>query len=157
MDAVLRGITDLPGKTLKVVGDGTVAVVQGVTDAFTSTLRVIGLAEDSVTEQDTSAQKAAPVPSIDEEFKASDARFDAQTFAKPLSRKEELFQYALRQQALRGDVRGKRPPRYQPQARARWDAWAQLEGDYSQERAKQRYVVEVDRLIQSHGTRSARK
>lgn len=156
---LIRGITELPGKTLKVVGDGTLAVLQGFTEALYSTLRVVGidLADESTSVPDTPAKKSVRVPSVDEEFEAADAKFDQHRFAKPLSRKEQLFQHALRKQALRGDVQGKRPPRYQPEARAKWDAWAQLEGDYSQQRAKQRYVVEVDRLVKSHGSRTAKR
>ena len=154
---LLRGITEFPGKTLKVMGDGTLALVQGLTEVFNSSLRVVGLADESTSEPDTPAKKAARVPSVDEEFEAADAKFVKHRFSKPLSKQESLFQHALRQQARRGDVQGKRPPRYQPEARAKWDAWAQVEGDYSQQRAKQRYVMEVDRLVKSHGSQKAKK
>ena len=73
--------------------------------------------------------------------------------AKPLTRKETLYEYALCRQAERGDVQGKRPPSYQIEARARWDAWAQLEGDMSRDFAKRKYVVETQRMMKAHGTR----
>ena len=55
-------------------------------------------------------------------------------------------------QATRGDVEGPRPGFHQPMARARWTAWAELEGAWSSARAKTKYVDEVAAMMRRHGT-----
>lgn len=53
--------------------------------------------------------------------------------------------YALYKQGTEGDVQGKRPGMMDFAGRAKYDAWAKLEGT-EQEEAKQRYVDLVDEL-----------
>ena len=59
---------------------------------------------------------------------------------------EDLLKlYALYKQATVGDVQGKRPGMMDFVARAKYDAWAGLEGTSSEE-AMQAYVDAVERL-----------
>lgn len=57
----------------------------------------------------------------------------------------KLRLYALYKQATEGDVSGKRPGFTNMVGRAKYDAWAKLEGT-SSEQAEADYVAEVARL-----------
>ncbi len=62
---------------------------------------------------------------------------------------EDLLKlYALYKQSTVGDVDGKRPGMMDFVKRAKYDAWAELEGT-SQDEAKQAYVDKVEALKQS--------
>ena len=63
---------------------------------------------------------------------------------------ELLRLYALYKQATAGDVSGKRPGMMDFVKRAKYDAWAELEGT-SQEAAMQSYVDVVDELKKAQG------
>mmetsp|Transcript_4587 Transcript_4587/g.12189 ORF Transcript_4587/g.12189 Transcript_4587/m.12189 type:complete len:126 (+) Transcript_4587:39-416(+) len=98
--------------------------------------------------------KPAPAESIDDAFDKAVAECRRWRPVKPLSNDERSMLYALEMQATVGDVHGKRPPMYRPDERARWYAWAQLEGDLTQEQAKRAYIEEVRRLLRLHGTKA---
>ena len=53
--------------------------------------------------------------------------------------------YALYKQATEGDNEGKKPSFTDMVARAKWDAWAKLEGTTSDE-AKQQYIDLIESL-----------
>jgi len=97
--------------------------------------------------------KPTPVESVDDVFQKAIDQYDNWKPAVPLSRNEKHMIYALMMQATHGDVCFKKPPAYQPEARAKWFAWAQLEGDMSIDRAKTGYIEEVGRLMRTHGRR----
>jgi acyl-CoA-binding protein len=75
---------------------------------------------------------------------------DAQERVKTLSQRpsnETLLElYALFKQGSIGNVQGKRPGMLDVKGRAKYDAWAKLEG-MTQEDAQQKYVALVDRLV----------
>ncbi|MDO5502922.1 MAG: acyl-CoA-binding protein [Actinomycetia bacterium] len=57
----------------------------------------------------------------------------------------KLKLYALYKQACEGDVTGSRPGFTNPVGRAKYDAWASLEG-YAQEDAEAEYIDQVQQL-----------
>ena len=75
---------------------------------------------------------------------------DAQVAVKKLTSKpsnDDLLRlYSLFKQGSIGDVTGKRPGRLDMVNRAKFDAWAKLEGT-SQDSAKQQYVDLVTKLL----------
>ena len=83
-----------------------------------------------------------------------DAFADAQERVKKLSRRpsnEQLLQlYGLYKQATEGDATGRRPGMLDLVGRAKWDAWAALNGT-SRDDAKRRYVSLVDELARTIG------
>lgn len=79
-----------------------------------------------------------------------DARFErAVSESKSLPERPDnmtlLKLYALYKQASAGDVDGKRPGFTDMVARAKWDAWKQLEGT-GRDEAKQQYIALVEEL-----------
>ncbi|MBN9460485.1 MAG: acyl-CoA-binding protein [Burkholderiales bacterium] len=79
-----------------------------------------------------------------------DARFErAVSESKSLPERPDnmtlLKLYALYKQASTGDVDGKRPGFTDMVARAKWDAWKQLEGT-DRDEAKQQYIDLVEEL-----------
>lgn len=58
----------------------------------------------------------------------------------------KLALYALYKQATEGDVTGKRPGFTNPVGRAKYDAWAALEGTAPAD-AEAQYVAKVDELV----------
>lgn len=150
---LLQAIGDLTGKTFNGIGEGADAFLRTSTAAFSTSMQVVGLMPAPENDGADQQQAGTRTLTIEEEFREAKSRFLAWKPMKPLSRKEQLYEYALGKQAIMGDVTGKRPPPWQREDRARWDAWAQLEGDYSKEQAMRRYLVETDRMVRTHGTR----
>lgn len=79
-----------------------------------------------------------------------DARFErAVSESKSLPERPDnmtlLKLYALYKQASAGDVDGKRPGFTDMVARAKWDAWKQLEGT-DRDEAKRQYIDLVEEL-----------
>lgn len=79
-----------------------------------------------------------------------DARFQtASEEVKSLSERPDnstlLRLYALYKQGTEGDVQGKRPGMMDFAGRAKYDAWAELEGT-DRDEAKRRYVELVEEL-----------
>ncbi len=72
---------------------------------------------------------------------------EAQSLSKKPSNETLLSLYALYKQATSGDAGGKRPGGFDFVGRAKYDAWAELQG-VSQEDAMQRYIDLVQRLQQ---------
>ena len=58
--------------------------------------------------------------------------------------------YGLFKQATEGDVSGKRPGFTNPVGRAKYDAWAALEGS-SPDDARAQYIAMVDELVAAEG------
>ena len=58
----------------------------------------------------------------------------------------KLRMYALYKQATEGDVSGKRPGFTNPVGRAKYDAWAALQGSTSED-ARAQYIALVDELV----------
>lgn len=81
---------------------------------------------------------------LDESFKQ--AQVDVKTLTEKPSNDDLLSLYSLYKQGSQGDVQGKRPGRLDMVNRAKYDAWAKLEGK-SQDSAKQSYIDLVDRLL----------
>ena len=100
------------------------------------------------------ASSATPsLPLTDEEkFEAAVQRYKAWNAAK-LPKDKVLYLYALRKQAVLGDVEGSRPPVYHREERAKWDAWAKLEHDLSMKEAKAKFVRDLGRLMQTYGSK----
>ena len=74
------------------------------------------------------------------------AQVDVKTLTSKPSNEHLLSLYSLYKQGSNGDVTGKRPGRLDMVNRAKYDAWAKLEGT-SQDSAKQSYVDLVARLL----------
>lgn len=158
----LKGITDAGGMTFKVVGDGAGAAGTYVAKPFASgtgwVMRNVGLeslappAENEGTPEQQAARAGRDLTD-DEIFEQADDLYSDWKPAQPLNKAQQLYVYALRRQAIWGDVEGKKPPITKPDARAKWMAWAQLEGDYTKSEAKARFVAETQRLMKSHGSR----
>lgn len=74
------------------------------------------------------------------------AQVDVKTLTSKPSNENLLSLYSLFKQGSNGDVTGKRPGRLDMVNRAKYDAWAKLEGT-SQDSAKQSYVDLVARLL----------
>lgn len=81
---------------------------------------------------------------LDKSF--ADAQVDVKKLASKPSNDELLSLYSLYKQGSTGDVSGKRPGRLDMVNRAKFDAWAKLEGT-SQDSAKQQYVDLVNQLL----------
>ena len=105
--------------------------------------------QSDVQHNSTEAMKKA---SLDELYKLAVERYDQWQPATTLTDAERNKMYALQQQANYGDVTGDRPPFYRRLSRAQWDAWARLEAEMPQDRAKVVFMEEVNRMIQKHGT-----
>lgn len=67
-----------------------------------------------------------------------------------ITNQDKLGLYGLYKQGTAGDAKGERPPFYQVEGRAKWDAWKGREG-MPQEQAKQAYVNETMRLKEAYG------
>jgi diazepam-binding inhibitor (GABA receptor modulating acyl-CoA-binding protein) len=83
------------------------------------------------------------VPHRDTQF--ADAARTATSLTRDPGKDAKLRLYALYKQATVGDVQGRRPGFTDPVGRAKYDAWAKVEGTSSQE-AKQAYVELVAQL-----------
>lgn len=73
------------------------------------------------------------------------AAAEAQQLGARPSNDTLLKLYALYKQATQGDVRGRRPGITNPVGRAKYDAWARVQGQ-SREDAMQAYIDLVDEL-----------
>lgn len=73
------------------------------------------------------------------------AAADAQKLTERPSNNDLLRLYALYKQATEGDVQGKRPGMMDIKGRAKFDAWAEVEG-LSADDAMQQYVDLVESL-----------
>jgi acyl-CoA-binding protein len=76
----------------------------------------------------------------------ADAQVDVKKLTSKPSNDDLLRLYSLYKQGSIGDVSGKRPGRLDMVNRAKFDAWAKLEGT-SQDSAKQQYVDLVTELL----------
>ncbi|OZC46742.1 acyl-CoA-binding protein [Rhodococcus sp. RS1C4] len=81
---------------------------------------------------------------LDQSFQQ--AQVDVKTLTSKPSNDDLLSLYSLYKQGSNGDVTGKRPGRLDMVNRAKYDAWAKLEGT-SQDSAKQSYVDLVGKLL----------
>ena len=81
---------------------------------------------------------------LDESFQQ--AQVDVKTLTTKPSNDDLLSLYSLYKQGSKGYVDGKRPGRLDMVNRAKYDAWAKLEGT-GQDSAKQSYVDLVSRLL----------
>ena len=81
---------------------------------------------------------------LDESFKQ--AQVDVKTLTEKPSNDDLLSLYSLYKQGSHGDVEGKRPGRLDMVNRAKYDAWAKLQGT-SRDSAKQSYIDLVTRLL----------
>lgn len=81
---------------------------------------------------------------LDQSF--ADAQVDVKKLTSTPSNDDLLRLYSLFKQGSIGDVTGKRPGRLDMVNRAKFDAWAKLEGT-SQDSAKQQYVDLVTALL----------
>ncbi len=70
------------------------------------------------------------------------------TLTKRPGNEDMLFLYAHYKQASAGDVDGKRPGMMDMIGRAKYDAWAKLEG-VSQKDAEAKYIAKVNSLLQA--------
>lgn len=86
----------------------------------------------------------------DLEARFEQARQDVKTLSKRPGNDDLLSLYAHFKQATEGDVQGKRPGFTDMVGRAKYDAWAKLEGA-SAEDAMQAYVDKVDSLLAAAG------
>lgn len=82
----------------------------------------------------------------DQEFQQAQA--DVKTLNKRPSNDDMLSLYANFKQGSSGDVSGKRPGMMDMVGRAKYDAWAKLEGT-SQDDAKQAYIDKVKALLEA--------
>ncbi|MDX1497677.1 MAG: acyl-CoA-binding protein [Salinisphaeraceae bacterium] len=74
------------------------------------------------------------------------AQVDVKTLTERPSNDDLLTLYATFKQATAGDVSGKRPGMMDMVGRAKYDAWAKLSGQSSEE-AMQAYVNKVNELL----------
>ncbi len=81
---------------------------------------------------------------LDQNFQQ--AQIDVKTLTSKPSNDDLLSLYSLFKQGSKGDAEGKRPGRLDMVNRAKFDAWAKLEGK-SQDAAKQDYIELVARLL----------
>lgn len=81
---------------------------------------------------------------LDQSFQQ--AQVDVKTLTSKPSNDDLLSLYSLYKQGSNGDVTGKRPGRLDMVNRAKYDAWAKLEGT-RQDSAKQSYVDLVGKLL----------
>ena len=80
---------------------------------------------------------------LDSNFKDAAERIKGAT---SLSNQQLLKLYALYKQATKGDVSGKRPGAFNLTGRAKYDAWAKMEGT-AQDTAKEDYIAFVNELL----------
>ncbi len=80
---------------------------------------------------------------LDEKFQDAAKRIKS---ASSLSNQQLLKLYSLYKQATSGDVSGKRPGAFNLAGRAKYDAWASLQGT-DQDNAKEQYIGLVDELL----------
>ncbi len=85
---------------------------------------------------------------LKKKFEAAAA--DVQKLKKRPEDEDMLRLYALYKQATVGDVEGDRPGAFSFADRAKYDAWAKLEGTDSQ-KAMESYVKLVERLKKTYG------
>lgn len=78
--------------------------------------------------------------------KFEQAQVDVKTLTTKPSNDDLLRLYSLYKQGSQGDAEGKRPGRLDMVNRAKYDAWAKLEGT-SRDSAKQSYIDLVTRLL----------
>ena len=78
------------------------------------------------------------------------AQADIKTLKSRPGNDDMLFLYAHYKQGSAGDVNGKRPGMLDMVSRAKYDAWAKLEGLDSAE-AQARYVSKVKELLKADG------
>jgi acyl-CoA-binding protein len=76
------------------------------------------------------------------------AQADVKTLSSRPSNEDMLFLYAHFKQASSGDVSGKRPGMLDMVARAKYDAWAKLEG-MSPKDAEAKYIARVAALLKA--------
>lgn len=76
------------------------------------------------------------------------AQADIKTLTSRPGNEDMLFLYAHFKQASSGDVSGKRPGMLDMVARAKYDAWAKLEG-MSQKDAEAKYIAKVAALLKA--------
>jgi acyl-CoA-binding protein len=81
---------------------------------------------------------------LDQSF--ADAQVDVKKLTSKPSNDDLLSLYSLYKQGSIGDATGKRPGRLDMVNRAKFDAWAKLEGT-SQDSAKKQYVDLVTKLL----------
>lgn len=81
---------------------------------------------------------------LDEKFQQ--AQVEVKTLTSKPSNDDLLTLYSLYKQGSQGNADGKRPGRLDMVNRAKYDAWAKLEG-ISQDSAKQSYIDTVARLL----------
>ncbi|WP_072802858.1 acyl-CoA-binding protein [Rhodococcoides yunnanense] len=81
---------------------------------------------------------------LDQSFQQ--AQVDVKTLTSKPSNDDLLSLYSLFKQGSKGDAEGKRPGRLDMVNRAKYDAWAKLEGT-TQDSAKQSYIDLVTRLL----------
>ena len=74
------------------------------------------------------------------------AQKDVETLTSRPSNDDLLALYANYKQATAGDVSGKRPGFTDLKGRAKYDAWAKMEGS-DKEQAMQSYVAKVNALL----------
>ena len=78
--------------------------------------------------------------------KFEQAQVDVKTLTTKPSNDDLLRLYSLYKQGSQGDAEGKRPGRLDMVNRAKYDAWAKLDGT-SRDSAKQSYIDLVTRLL----------
>ncbi len=76
------------------------------------------------------------------------AQADIKTLKNRPGNDDMLFLYAHFKQASAGDVSGKRPGMLDVVGRAKYDAWAKLEG-LSQKDAEAKYIAKVQALLKA--------
>lgn len=76
------------------------------------------------------------------------AQADIKTLKSRPGNDDMLFLYAHFKQASAGDVSGKRPGMLDVVGRAKYDAWAKLEG-LSQKDAEAKYIAKVQALLKA--------
>lgn len=81
--------------------------------------------------------------SLDERFQDAAAR--AKDLPSRPSNEDLLKMYGLFKQGTSGDVSGDRPSAFDFKGRAKYDAWAELEGTDGDD-AKEQYIALVDKL-----------
>jgi len=76
------------------------------------------------------------------------AQADVNTLSSRPGKDDLLFLYAHYKQASAGDATGKRPGMLDVTGRAKYDAWAKLQG-LSQQDAEAKYIAKVNALLKA--------
>ena len=84
----------------------------------------------------------------EDDFKQAQER--VQRLSKAPGTDTLLELYALYKQGTAGDVQGKRPGMLDVKGRAKYDAWAKVNGT-AKDDAQRKYVALVDRLVAADG------